>query len=109
MSEHRADIGVYGGSGFYEFLKDVEEIKVTRAGKKSVVAIRLDSDARPTLDEIEALPFVDSDLVAVQEAALHISVLLVTHDLAGVALPRLEGAFQRSVGHAHADEPPNED
>ena len=28
MSEHRADIGVYGGSGFYEFLQDVEEIKV---------------------------------------------------------------------------------
>lgn len=28
MSEHRADIGVYGGSGFYEFLGDVEEIKV---------------------------------------------------------------------------------
>lgn len=28
MSEYRADIGVYGGSGFYEFLKDVEEIKV---------------------------------------------------------------------------------
>ena len=28
MSERRADIGVYGGSGFYEFLSDVEEIKV---------------------------------------------------------------------------------
>ena len=27
-SEHRAEIGVYGGSGFYEFLPDVEEIKV---------------------------------------------------------------------------------
>ena len=28
MNEHRADIGVYGGSGFYEFLEDVDEIKV---------------------------------------------------------------------------------
>lgn len=28
MKEHRADIGVYGGTGFYEFLSDVEEIKV---------------------------------------------------------------------------------
>jgi len=28
MGENRADIGVYGGSGFYEFLDHVEEIKV---------------------------------------------------------------------------------
>ncbi len=28
MDEKRADIGVYGGSGFYEFIEDVEEIKV---------------------------------------------------------------------------------
>lgn len=28
MGEKRADIGVYGGSGFYEFLGDVEEVKV---------------------------------------------------------------------------------
>lgn len=28
MSENRADIGVYGGSGFYEFVDHVEEIKV---------------------------------------------------------------------------------
>lgn len=28
MTEKRADIGVYGGSGFYEFLRDVEEVKV---------------------------------------------------------------------------------
>jgi 5'-methylthioadenosine phosphorylase len=28
MIEHRADIGVYGGSGFYQFLADVEEVKV---------------------------------------------------------------------------------
>ena len=28
MIEHRADIGVYGGSGFYQFLTDVEEVKV---------------------------------------------------------------------------------
>ncbi len=26
--EHKADIGVFGGSGFYSFLEDVEEIKV---------------------------------------------------------------------------------
>jgi 5'-methylthioadenosine phosphorylase len=28
MTERRADIGVYGGSGFYEFLEEVEEVKV---------------------------------------------------------------------------------
>jgi len=28
MSDNRAEIGVYGGSGFYEFLSDVEEIEV---------------------------------------------------------------------------------
>lgn len=28
MSKKQADIGVYGGSGFYEFLEDVEEVKV---------------------------------------------------------------------------------
>lgn len=28
MSENRADIGVYGGSGFYQFMDDVKEIKV---------------------------------------------------------------------------------
>lgn len=28
MSEYRAEIGVYGGSGFYELAKDVREIKV---------------------------------------------------------------------------------
>lgn len=26
--EHKADIGVFGGSGFYQFIEDVEEIKV---------------------------------------------------------------------------------
>ena len=28
MNDKRADVGVYGGSGFYQFLEDVEEIKV---------------------------------------------------------------------------------
>jgi 5'-methylthioadenosine phosphorylase len=28
MTEQKAEIGVYGGSGFYQFLKDVEEVKV---------------------------------------------------------------------------------
>jgi len=28
MNDKRAEIGVYGGSGFYEFLEDVEEVKV---------------------------------------------------------------------------------
>jgi 5'-methylthioadenosine phosphorylase len=28
MTQHRADIGVYGGSGFYEFARDVEEIRL---------------------------------------------------------------------------------
>ncbi len=32
----KADIGVFGGSGFYSFLKDIEEIKVdTPYGKTS--------------------------------------------------------------------------
>ena len=25
---HQADIGVFGGSGFYNFLKDIEEVRV---------------------------------------------------------------------------------
>lgn len=28
MGEHRADVGVYGGSGFYELLQEVEEAKI---------------------------------------------------------------------------------
>lgn len=32
---------------------DIEGIKVTRAGKKSVVSIKLDADERPTLDDLE--------------------------------------------------------
>ena len=27
-SEERAQIGIFGGSGFYKFLDDIEEIKV---------------------------------------------------------------------------------
>lgn len=48
MTEHRADIGVYGGSGFYEFLPDVEEIKVeTPYGAPSdVIAIASVGDKR---------------------------------------------------------------
>lgn len=48
MIERRADIGVYGGSGFYEFLKDVEEIKVeTPYGPPSdVVALATVGDRR---------------------------------------------------------------
>lgn len=34
---------------------DVETVKVTRAGRKSVVAIGLDSDSRPSLDELEVV------------------------------------------------------
>ncbi|WIM66836.1 ribosome maturation factor RimP [Corynebacterium breve] len=36
-----------------QYNMDVERIKITKAGKKSVVAIALDSDSRPTLDELE--------------------------------------------------------
>lgn len=48
---------------------DVEQIKVTRAGKKSVVAIRLDSDDRPTLDEIEEVATDVSELLDAAESA----------------------------------------
>ncbi|RSZ61758.1 ribosome maturation factor RimP [Corynebacterium hylobatis] len=34
---------------------DIEGIKVTRAGRKSVVSIRVDSDSRPDLDLLEAV------------------------------------------------------
>ena len=48
MIEKRADIGVYGGSGFYQFLQDVEEIKVeTPYGPPSdVVALATVGDRR---------------------------------------------------------------
>lgn len=34
---------------------DVEGVRITRAGRKSVVAIRVDSDSRPDLDLLEAV------------------------------------------------------
>ncbi|WP_156231134.1 ribosome maturation factor RimP [Corynebacterium occultum] len=45
---------------------DVETIKVVRAGKKSVVSIGLDSDTRPSLDELEV---VSQELSEVLDAA----------------------------------------
>ena len=36
---------------------DVEEIKINRAGSKTVVAVALDSDNRPDLDTLEVIAF----------------------------------------------------
>lgn len=48
---------------------DIEEIKVTRAGKKSVVAIRLDADERPTLDGLEEVANDVSELFDAAETS----------------------------------------
>lgn len=45
---------------------DVEGVTVTRAGKKSVVAIKLDADARPDLDLLE---LVSQEVSALLDAA----------------------------------------
>lgn len=45
---------------------DVETVKVTRAGKKSVVTIGLDSDTRPSLDELEV---ISQEISALLDAA----------------------------------------
>lgn len=34
---------------------DIEKVSASRAGKKSVVSVALDSDSRPTLDELEVV------------------------------------------------------
>lgn len=47
---------------------DVETIKVVRAGKKSVVSIGLDSDTRPSLDELEVVSQEISTLLDAAEA-----------------------------------------
>lgn len=48
---------------------DVEAMKITRAGKKSVVSIRLDGDTHPTSDELEAVSNDVSELFDDAEAA----------------------------------------
>ncbi|MGP6172938.1 ribosome maturation factor RimP [Corynebacterium sp. A21] len=48
---------------------DVETMKVTRAGKKSMVVIGLDSDTRPSLDELEVLSQEISELLDTAEEA----------------------------------------
>lgn len=45
---------------------DVEDIRVTRAGKKSVIAIHLDADDRPDLDRLEV---VSKDISELLDAA----------------------------------------
>ncbi|QGU04872.1 ribosome maturation factor RimP [Corynebacterium comes] len=45
---------------------DIEGVKVTRAGRKSVVSIRLDSDSRPDLDLLES---VSQEISALLDAA----------------------------------------
>lgn len=48
---------------------DIEHIKISRAGKKSVVAIAVDADNRPDSDILEALTQDISKLFDAQEAA----------------------------------------
>ncbi|RNE49382.1 ribosome maturation factor RimP [Corynebacterium alimapuense] len=53
---------------------DIEAIKITRAGKKSVVSIRLDADDRPDLDKIEVLAQEISELLDAAEAANEVNL-----------------------------------
>lgn len=46
---------------------DVEAVKVTKAGKKSVVAVKLDADDRPTLDDLEIISTEISELLDAAE------------------------------------------
>ena len=46
---------------------DVEAVKVTKAGKKSVVAVKLDADDRPTLDDLEIVSTEISELLDAAE------------------------------------------
>jgi ribosome maturation factor RimP len=46
---------------------DVEAVKVTKAGKKSVVAVKLDADDRPTLDDLEVVSNEISELLDAAE------------------------------------------
>lgn len=45
---------------------DIETVRINRAGKKSVVAVGLDSDTRPGLDELEE---VSQEISAILDAA----------------------------------------
>ncbi|GAA1475017.1 ribosome maturation factor RimP [Corynebacterium felinum] len=51
------------------FGMDVEGVKISRAGKKSVVAIALDSDQRPTSDQLEVITNEISSLFDAEEEA----------------------------------------
>ena len=46
---------------------DVEAVKVTKAGKKSVVAVKLDADDRPNLDDLEIISTEISELLDAAE------------------------------------------
>ncbi|AFM07620.1 ribosome maturation factor RimP [Corynebacterium pseudotuberculosis] len=48
---------------------DLEHIRVNRAGKKTLVAISLDSDNRPDLDQLEVVSTAISELFDAQEAS----------------------------------------
>lgn len=48
---------------------DIEYIKISRAGKKSVVAIAVDADNRPDSDVLEAITQEISELFDEQETA----------------------------------------
>lgn len=48
---------------------DVENVRTVKAGKKSQVVVALDSDTRPTLDELEAVSNEISELFDAHEAA----------------------------------------
>lgn len=48
---------------------DIEEVRTVKAGKKSQVVVALDSDTRPTLDELEEVSNEISELFDAHEAA----------------------------------------
>ncbi|SER42148.1 ribosome maturation protein RimP [Corynebacterium cystitidis DSM 20524] len=48
---------------------DIEHVGTTRAGKKSVVSIAVDSDSRPTLDELEVVSNDIGEILDDAEAA----------------------------------------
>lgn len=58
---------------------DVEQIKTTKAGKKSQVAIRLDGDVRPTSDVLEEMSRTIGDAFDAAEEAGELNFGPATH------------------------------
>ena len=54
--EKLAEIGVFGGSGFYKFLEDIEEVKQTLDTPEKFFGIDLDDDDDDEDDDDEDIP-----------------------------------------------------